>query len=201
MVLLHNSFQAQAELETSLTLTRSNLALALSNTEMLEEALKRDASGRRADVGWATAAPNTSFPPLSTPATAPLPGMNTPPPKGESGLFKFLKGGAGTPPPGSARSHIAHHSVGSGVHSHHSSVDYKRASFRPHSQLMSPSMPSLISENEGIAAISRREDELSRALQREKESTTKALEEKQKLEEELESLSQALFEEVSVTYS
>lgn len=198
MILLHNSIQAQTEIQTSLTLTQSNLALALSNTEMLEAALRKDASGRRADVGWARSTPgSTSFSSSSTPATAPLPATGTPPPKGEAGFFKLFKGGAavGTPP-GSARSHATHNSVGSGTHSHHSSVDFASPTYRPLSQIMSPSLPSLHSEDGGIVG-SRREAELSQALQREKENTTRALREKQKLEEELESLSQALFEEVS----
>ncbi|KDQ12235.1 hypothetical protein BOTBODRAFT_34515 [Botryobasidium botryosum FD-172 SS1] len=53
--LLAQSQFSQAELETSLVLTRSNLTLALSNTEMLEEALKRmgDGSGSAGrDIGW-----------------------------------------------------------------------------------------------------------------------------------------------------
>jgi hypothetical protein len=66
--------------------------------------------------------------------------------------------------------------------------------------LTSPSLPSLHSTIGGTAGIttSRREEELAQALQKERASTTKVLREKQKLEEELESLSQALFEEVCV---
>lgn len=49
--LLQQAYKNQTELETALTLARSNLQLALANNEMLEEALKRDGSGGR-DVGW-----------------------------------------------------------------------------------------------------------------------------------------------------
>lgn len=44
--------ETQAELETSLLVTKSNLTLALSNTEMLEEALKRADSMKGKDIGW-----------------------------------------------------------------------------------------------------------------------------------------------------
>jgi hypothetical protein len=66
--------------------------------------------------------------------------------------------------------------------------------------LTSPSLPSLHSSVGGAAGMttSRREEELAQALQKERASTTKVLKEKQKLEEELESLSQALFEEVCI---
>lgn len=59
---------------------------------------------------------------------------------------------------------------------------------------MSPSLPSLHSTNSTANSL-RREEELAQALQRERASTKKVLEEKRNLEEELESLSQALFEE------
>ncbi len=39
-------------MQTSLTLARSNLTLALSNTEMLEEALQRAGGGKGKDIGW-----------------------------------------------------------------------------------------------------------------------------------------------------
>ncbi len=167
-----------------MTVTESNLALALSNTEMLEEALKRDASGRRADVGWARSSGGP------TPATAPIA-------KSETGFFKFLRsnGGASTPPPG----HLHRDSGGSaGMHTPHASIDGPSSStpnlLKSQSHLNSPSMPSLHS---GIPGTSKREEELAQALRRERESTTKVLREKQQLEEELESLSQALFEEAS----
>ncbi|KIJ28807.1 hypothetical protein M422DRAFT_269858 [Sphaerobolus stellatus SS14] len=49
--LLTQAYKNQTDLETALTLTRSNLQLALANNEMFEDALKRTcASGK--DVGW-----------------------------------------------------------------------------------------------------------------------------------------------------
>ncbi|KAF8517617.1 hypothetical protein JB92DRAFT_2905040 [Gautieria morchelliformis] len=49
--LLQQAYKSQTDLETALTLTRSNLQLALANNEMLEEALKRGGGGGQ-DVGW-----------------------------------------------------------------------------------------------------------------------------------------------------
>ncbi|KIM31551.1 hypothetical protein M408DRAFT_327724, partial [Serendipita vermifera MAFF 305830] len=196
--LLHHTLKAKTELQTTLTVTQSNLALALSNTEMLEAALKRDASGRRVDVGWARS--SAIYPPATAPlpANAGSPSASTPPiAKSETGFFKFLRnnGGSSTPPPG----HMHRDSGGSiGMHTPHPSIDSPSSStpnlHRAHSHLASPSMPSLHST---VSSVSKREAELAQALQRERESTSKALEEKRKLEEELESLSQALFEEAN----
>lgn len=167
---------------------------------MLEEALKRDASGRRADVGWARSSA-ISTPPTtaSLPANAGSPSV--PIAKNETGFFKFLRsnGGASTPPPG----HFHRDSGGStGMHTPHASIDGPSSStpnlLKSQSHFMSPSMPSLHSVTPGV---SRREEELTQALRRERESTTRALKEKQNLEEELESLSQALFEEVIIPAS
>lgn len=207
MALLHNTLKAKAELETTLTVTQSNLTLALSNMEMLEEALKRDGSGRRADVGWARSSASVSY---SSPSTAPLPAnssasstSNAPVTKSDTGFFKFLRNntGASTPPPG--QHHLHRDSAGSaGMHTPHSSMDGPSTStpnlLRHQSHLNSPSMPSLHTANGGgnPPSTSRREEELAQALQRERASTKKVLEEKRNLEEELESLSQALFEEV-----
>ena len=58
----------------------------------------------------------------------------------------------------------------------------------------SASVPSLV--NEGVVKSARREEELTKALATERAAKQKVLKEKTQLEEELESLSQALFEEV-----
>ncbi|KAF8314541.1 hypothetical protein DL93DRAFT_1077277 [Clavulina sp. PMI_390] len=44
--------ESQSELQTTLLVTKSNLTLALSNTEMLEEALSRADSSKGKDIGW-----------------------------------------------------------------------------------------------------------------------------------------------------
>jgi hypothetical protein len=158
-------------------------------------------------VGWARSSAAVSY---SSPATAPLPAnpnagsaSNAPMTKSETGFFKFLRNntGAHTPPPGSH--HLHRDSAGSaGLHTPHSSLDGPSAStpdlLKHQSHLMSPSLPSLHATHSSVNALStsRREEELAQALQRERASTKKVLEEKRNLEEELESLSQALFEEV-----
>ena len=58
----------------------------------------------------------------------------------------------------------------------------------------SASVPSLV--NEEVVKSARREEELTKALATERAAKQKVLKEKAQLEEELESLSQALFEEV-----
>jgi hypothetical protein len=198
--MLHTALREKGEIETTLRVTQSNLALALSNTEMLEAALKRDASGRRADVGWTRSAS------ASSPVTAPLPASPSVTGKTETGFFnKFLRNNTGVNSPsamGSVYSHHAHHtSSGSSIlHTPQSSVDGPIMNKGQLQGLTSPSMPSLHSNIGGVAGMttSRREEELAQALQKERASTTKVLKEKQMLEEELESLSQALFEEVCI---
>lgn len=50
--MLKEAYKVQADLQTELTLAKSNLQLALANNEMLEDALKRDGPGNAKDVGW-----------------------------------------------------------------------------------------------------------------------------------------------------
>ena len=44
--MLRDAFKAQTDMQTELTLAKSNLQLALANNEMLEDALKRDPARR-----------------------------------------------------------------------------------------------------------------------------------------------------------
>ena len=50
--MLKEAYKVQTDLQTELTLAKSNLQLALANNEMLEDALKRDGLGHSRDVGW-----------------------------------------------------------------------------------------------------------------------------------------------------
>ncbi|KAG8797037.1 hypothetical protein FRC17_007869, partial [Serendipita sp. 399] len=199
--LLRNALKAQTDLENTLTVTRSNLALALSNNEMLEEALKRDASGRKVDVGWNRSTSSLSGPspvsatPLQYQHYSPQPSLQQ---KNETGFFKFLRGNNQASSP----RHVQTDSSGSArLHTPNSSIDLIPVAspgfVRAQHGLTSPSMPSLHATNQPMNSLSRREEELLHALEREKASTNKALTEKQKLEEELENLSQALFEEAN----
>ncbi|KZV98676.1 hypothetical protein EXIGLDRAFT_293426 [Exidia glandulosa HHB12029] len=53
--MLATAYREQAELETTLTLTKSNLQLAIANNEMLEDALRN--RGTSKDVGWRRSRP------------------------------------------------------------------------------------------------------------------------------------------------
>jgi hypothetical protein len=51
--LLTEAYKTQADLEVQLNVAKSNLALVIANNEMLEDALKRDTSGTSSrDIGW-----------------------------------------------------------------------------------------------------------------------------------------------------
>ncbi|KXN80865.1 hypothetical protein AN958_07087 [Leucoagaricus sp. SymC.cos] len=50
--LLSEAYKTQADLEVQLNVAKSNLALVIANNEMLEDALKRDNSTSSRDVGW-----------------------------------------------------------------------------------------------------------------------------------------------------
>ncbi|PVF96724.1 hypothetical protein CPB86DRAFT_761541 [Serendipita vermifera] len=196
---LQEAFKANKELEDTLTVTRSNLALALSNTEMLEEALRKEAAGKRVDVGWARS--NTASPmPNSSPSFSSSM-SNTPGPKNEAGFFKFLRNNTGgkTPPQSAHHSHQSSLNLGR-AHTFNSSIDSTASAsptlHRVQGHLVSPSMPSLHSSPAVLGGL-RREEELSQALENERANANKILKEKQNLEEELESLSQALFEEAN----
>ena len=157
--------------------------MAQANNEMLEDALKRD-SARAKNVGWGrqstTAsildddARSTKSLDAERPATPNQPTNASPviqPSQGQEGrFFKFRF--ANTTPGISSGS-----ATPNGVHPSH---------------LSSPSLPSLSSP---------KQDEIERLtleLEKQKKECKIASEEKKKVEDELESLSQALFEEVCV---
>ena len=200
--MLKEAYRNQAELETSLNLAKSNLQLVQSNNEMLEEALRRD-SGSAKDVGWhrssrreerrsedhprnsdyayqrAEASPSTIFSPpvsarsalslFSAPSSATIP--PTPATGQESGFFKIRFPNGSLTRPGTPN--VLSPAVNS------------------HANLASPSMPTLPSHS------NKEVEDLTAELQREREAHQKVVKEKVDLESELETLSQALFEEVS----
>ncbi|KAI9508614.1 hypothetical protein F5148DRAFT_1194747 [Russula earlei] len=207
---LKSSYQKTTDLETQLTLAESNLKLALANNEMLEDALKSGSLSK--DVGWRRSARDTSFPQSApSPATASLaasqsqptsisenetqgapdsPGSDrdsrapSPAPTPQTDLrffrFRLTGGGRSTPtqppnsPPRASRSQSASHPAAS--------------------HLTSASLPSLVAPplaNNGEL------DALREQLLMEKRKSEKITREKSELESELESLSQALFEEAN----
>ncbi|KAG1752847.1 hypothetical protein EDB19DRAFT_1670155 [Suillus lakei] len=203
--LLKIAYKTQAELETSLSVAKSNLQLMMSNNEMLEEALKRETPCSAKDVGWrrwsAREAQNMQrvseeehrrsldYGPLnesgapSHPANAPSivvngtePSPTTPSPapssttslNSQEGRFFRFRFNSGSKPP-------AVHSIQQ--HSSH---------------LTSPSLPTLVASTREKELL-----ELQEQLERERLAHTLAAAEKAAIEAELESLSQALFEEAN----
>jgi hypothetical protein len=154
--------------------------MAQANNEMLEDALKRD-TVRARSVGWGRQASVTildddtrsskSFD-IERPATPNQPPIVSPtahPPQGQEGRFFKFRFGNTTP------SSTSGFTTPNGVHPSH---------------LSSASLPALSSS---------RDDEMEKLtleLEKQKKECRAALEEKKKVEDELESLSQALFEEV-----
>ncbi|KAF5345781.1 hypothetical protein D9758_011889 [Tetrapyrgos nigripes] len=202
---LSEAYKTQAELEVQLNVAKSNLQLVIANNEMLEEALK---SGHPTDVGWrrskeAQTPTTTESRPQSvdiarthsengngtaghspvSPAVPPFTAPNTPPPPqpSDTRFFKFRFNSSANnskqppsrpqTPPMSAMSTQQPHSP-KGAHTSSSSV---------------PSLPAHAKEIEDLTA----------ELEKEKTARKAVLQEKAALEAELESLSQALFEEAN----
>ncbi|KAH9940372.1 uncharacterized protein BXZ73DRAFT_42639 [Epithele typhae] len=220
--MLREAYKAQTDLQTELTLAKSNLQLALANNEMLEDALRRD-PGHNKDVGWRrmsareqmlkaeadtdrrrstdsltstdySASPTASQPSSALPsaadprayspiaprsATMPVPSPSPAPSGGESRFFRFRFGSNATTPT-----------------SHPSSP---RLSAQPGlpmlngNHLTSASLPSLVPPRDWEKEV----EELQNRLEAERQAHKKACDAKIELEGELESLSQALFEEAN----
>jgi len=156
--------------------------MAQANNEMLEDALRRDAIRAR-NVGWGRQSTvsvldddtrsTKSFDP-ERPETPSQPANVSPtvhPPQGQEGRFFKFRFGTTTP---SSSSGFA---TPNGVHQSH---------------LSSASLPSLTSSKDEEI------EKLTSELEKQKKECKTALEGKKKVEDELESLSQALFEEVCV---
>ncbi|KAF8802700.1 hypothetical protein BYT27DRAFT_7226282 [Phlegmacium glaucopus] len=179
--LLNDAYKAKADLEVELNVAKSNLKLVIANNEMLEDALKRD-SGQSKDVGWRRTSARDGEPrsqrgslDRSTSADyAPLPtelsptNSGTPPQSSDNRFFKFRFSSASpSTRPGTPTQ---------GITAHH---------------LNSPSMPSL-------SSLRMKEvEELTAELEKERVARKTIADEKAALENELESLSQALFEEAN----
>lgn len=204
---LQEAYKAQADLQTELTLAKSNLQMALANNEMLEDALKRD-PGHSKDVGWrrmsareqnlkvvadadrrrsTDSLASTESPTLSHSQPSPYPDyspmvprsatMPSPAPTSEGRFFRFRfgNGAASSSHPSSPRLSAAQSPTLSGTH------------------LTSASLPSLVPPRD----VDKELEDLHHQLEAERKAHKQACEAKTALEAELESLSQALFEEVS----
>ena len=196
--MLSEAYKTQADLEVQLNVAKSNLQLVISNNEMLEEALKRDSAGNARDVGWRRASAreherrNTEAEehstPVSTPTSAsavgsPVVAPSTPGPVQEtSRFFKFRFNTGSSPNPAASATRP-------GTPVLPNATDAKSPNVH---HLNSPSLPVLPLHLNGRE----KEKELVEELEKEKTKRKKAEKDKEDLEGELESLSQALFEEV-----
>lgn len=187
------AYKTQADLEVQLNVAKSNLQLVIANNEMLEEALKRDSSGQARDVGWrrtsgreseakerastdsrsmdlvSEESSGSAVPSPTVPISAPPAVSNAQ----DNRFFKFRFSGSASssPRPSSQPGTPALNGL---------------------SHLTSPSMPSLpVLPNKEL-------EELTTQLEKERAARKSIADEKAALEDELESLSQALFEEASL---
>ena len=165
-------------------MTKSNLQLVIANNDMLEDALKRSDSGQSKDVGWRRTnvregetgtqrtsldrSNSTEYSALPTDIMSP-PNSATPPPSSDNRFFKFKFSSMGpSTRPGTPTQSMITH------------------------HLNSPSMPSLSSLR------SKEMEDLTAELEKERAARKAIAKEKSDLEDELETLSQALFEEVRI---
>ncbi|KAG5719908.1 hypothetical protein E4T56_gene9182, partial [Termitomyces sp. T112] len=179
--MLSDAYKTNADLEVQLNVTKSNLALITANNEMLEDALKqRDATTQ--NLGWrrTSARTHSSDDALQTSEGDRTPTSAAEPPvtQENSRFFKFrFTQGSGSSSTGTSRP---------GTPGASPAI--------PSGSLDSASMPAL-----GTVGVKDREREiqLEKELEKERKACEEARKAKQALEAELESLSQALFEEAN----
>ena len=199
--MLGEAYKTQAELEVQLNVAKSNLQLVIANNEMLEEALKHDTSGQSKDVGWRRASGRDNDPRASVERSqsldysqvssdpSPPPSASTPTSSTSASTpqdNRFFRFRFSTPTTTTSRPATRPGTPGNSPN--------PATSVHPH-HLSSPSMPSL------STARSKELEEITAELEKERSARKSISDEKKALEEELESLSQALFEEVRNSYS
>ncbi|KAG2154343.1 uncharacterized protein EDB93DRAFT_1131673 [Suillus bovinus] len=202
--LLKIAYKTQAELETSLSVAKSNLQLMMSNNEMLEEALKRETPCNAKDVGWrrwsAREAQNmqrvseehqrsNDYGPLNE-SGAPSHPANPP-----SIAVNGIEPSPTTPSLATSSTTSQNNQEGRFFRFRFNSGSKSRIvhSLQQHSShLTSPSLPTLISSTREKELL-----ELQEQLERERLAHANANAQKAAIEAELESLSQALFEEAN----
>ena len=190
---MKDAYKVQTDLQTELTLAKSNLQLALANNEMLEDALKRDVPGSSKDVGWRRMGVKEqrerdledmkrrsmdSVRSLDSPGHSPQPPSAIP---AEGRFFKFRFGSSSAPSPFPSSPNNPSSPTVNGIQPSH---------------LASASLPSLVPTTDKDKDL----EQLNAELERERKARKAADEAKDALEAELESLSQALFEEVGTSF-
>lgn len=183
--MLSDAYRTNADLEVQLNVSKSNLTLITANNEMLEDALKqRDATTQ--NLGWrrTSARAHSTDDVLQssggdrTPTSAVEPSVT----QENSRFFKFrFTQGSGSSSTGTSRPGTPGASPAMSAAS-----------------LNSPSTPAF-----GTVSLKDREREiqLEKELEKERKACEEAKNAKRALEAELESLSQALFEEVRCSWS
>jgi hypothetical protein len=173
--MLRAAYAKQTELETNLTLSKSNLQMAQANAELLEDMLRRNQARRSLIESHATS-------PVDDPRRLSVEG-------GASSEFSPIT-------PNSAVHHAKKEEGGffATFGRSRNSSPPALSSVRGFNHNASASMPSLVSEGADVAV--KQIEELKHQLEGERTKLKKATDDKAALEEELESLSQALFEEV-----
>ncbi|KAF9814061.1 hypothetical protein IEO21_05301 [Rhodonia placenta] len=209
--MLKEAFKAQTDIQTELTLAKSNLQLALANNEMLEDALKR--TGHVKDVGWRrwsareqqqrdaeeerrrsvdsggscdTAHNSPAQPHPSPMPPSPLPSASavvSPVPSSDGRFFKFRFGSSSSSNSANASSFPSSPRLASG----------SKSPLPNGAHLTSASLPSLVPARDWEKEV----EDLNGQLKREREARQNVVAQKAALEAELESLSQALFEEAN----
>ncbi|KAL1741408.1 hypothetical protein HDZ31DRAFT_66957 [Schizophyllum fasciatum] len=215
--LLAQTYRTQADLEVQLNVTQSNLKMVIANNEMLEEALRNNAGAGR-DVGWRRAKPQegesrqASLDQSQAPSrsasidgeASPAPSPNPTPASESSSAASSPSLPAKSPNPAQQESRFFKFRFGS------SSTNLTRTASRPETpnppaapvqHITSASLPV------GAEANAVREKELENMLaelerrraecEKERKARQETMRQKEALEAELESLSQALFEEAN----
>ncbi|TRM70373.1 hypothetical protein BD626DRAFT_477239 [Schizophyllum amplum] len=218
--LLAQAYKTQTDLEVQLNVTQSNLKLVSANNEMLEEALRNNASAGR-DVGWRRAKPSESEsrkPSMeqsqvpsrsaSIDGEAPPPPQSqlpaTPTPNSESSSAASSPSlSAKSPNPAQQESRFFKFRFGS------STGSLSRTTSRPDTPNPPVAVPvqHTTTSSLPVGEISAKEKELENMiaelerrraeLEKERQARQETLKQKEALEAELESLSQALFEEAN----
>ncbi|KAF9261286.1 hypothetical protein L218DRAFT_1001798 [Marasmius fiardii PR-910] len=223
--LLTEALKTQADLEVQLNVAKSNLKLVISNNEMLEEALKASSHNPK-DVGWRrgsqTSLPSHTPSPAPSPASpapsSPESPRNPPPPStplspsvppAENRFFKFrfsssstnLSNSGGTSPHPHPHPHTHGHPHSPYTNNHHTHLSSSSMSSLHSSSSHHTQIDDLESKLESLQKqLSSLQSDLSKTqstLSQETALKKSAILAKTQLEEELESLTQSLFEEAN----
>ncbi|KAK0213421.1 hypothetical protein DFS33DRAFT_1377910 [Desarmillaria ectypa] len=195
--LLSEAYKTQADLEVQLNVTKSNLKLVIANNEMLEEALKQ---GHANDIGWRRSSssdhrqkcqsidivPENGVAMKSVTSSPSLPSLTSSPPPPQQQDSRFFH-----------KFRFTSSSSGSRASSRPGTPNLGNGPSSPNPTLTSPSMPSLPVMASVDASKDKELEELTASLEKERAAHKIVVGEKAALEAELESLSQALFEEAN----